>query len=103
MPLAKVDQADIERTAWALYPAGSPATLNRQVFTPIAAVLNHAAKRRLCSMRVIERPGQPEGCVRWLTFAEAERLIQACSPHLRPLVVFLLATGARLSEALYPD
>ncbi len=37
----------IEKTARALYPNASPATLNRQAFTPIAAVLNHAAKRGL--------------------------------------------------------
>jgi hypothetical protein len=95
VPLAKIDQAFIERTARTLYPNVSPATLNRQAFTPIAAVLNHAAKRGLCSHRVIERPEQPKGRVRWLTVDEAERLIDACSSHLRPLVVFLLGTGAR--------
>ena len=56
MPLAKIDQAMIERTARALYPNASLATRNRQAFTPIAAVLNHAAKRGLCARRVIERP-----------------------------------------------
>jgi integrase len=103
MPLAKIDQGLIDKTAKELYPEGSPATLNRQVYTPIAAVLNHAAKRGLCSKRVIERPLLPLGRIRWLTFEEAERLIEACSPHLRPLVVFILGTGARLSEALYLD
>ena len=66
-------------------------------------MLNHAAKRGLCAKRVIERPAQPKGRMRWLTFEEAERLIDACSPHLRPLVMFLLGTGARMSEALYLD
>jgi integrase len=103
VPLAKIDQALIENTARALYPNGSPATLNRQAFTPIAAVLNHAAARGMCPKRVIERPKQPQGRVRWLTFEEAERLLDACAPHLRPLVMFLLGTGARLSEALYLD
>jgi len=102
-PLAKIDQVLIEKTARALYPNGSPATLNRQAYTPIAAVLNHAAKRGLCARRIIERPEQPKGRIRWLTFDEAERLLDACSPHLRPLVMFLLGTGARVSEALYLD
>jgi integrase len=101
IPLAKIDQAAIEQTARSLYPDAAPATLNRQVFTPIAAVLNHAAKRGLCVHRVIERPAQPKGRVRWLTFDEGERLLGACSSHLRPLVMFLLGTGARMSEALY--
>jgi integrase len=102
-PLAKVDQDLIDRTARALYPNASPATLNRQAYTPIAAVLNHAAKRGMCAHRVIERPAQPKGRVRWLNVEEAERLLEACSPHLRPLVLFLLGTGARMSEALYLD
>jgi integrase len=103
MPLAKIDQAFIEKTARALYPNASPATLNRQAFTPIAAVLNHAAKRGLCARKTVERLAQPKGRVRWITFEEAERLLTACSPHLRPLVMFLLGTGARMSEALYLD
>jgi len=103
MPLAKIDQDMIDKTARALYPNASPATLNRQAYTPIVAVLNHAHKRGLCAHRVVERPQQPAGRVRWLTFEEAERLIDACSPHLRPLVLFLLGTGARMSEALYLD
>jgi integrase len=103
MPLAKIDQMVIEKTARALYPNASPSTLNRQAYTPIAAVLNHAAKRGLCPRRVIERPPQPKGRMRWITFEEAERLLVACSEHLRPLVMFLLGTGARLSEALYLD
>jgi integrase len=103
VPLAKVGQALIEKVARDLYPDASPATRNRQVFTPIAAVLNHAAKRGLCARRVIERPAQPKGRVRWITFEEAERLLDASSQHLRPLLMFLLGTGARLSEALYLD
>ena len=37
----------------------------------------------------------------WLKADEAERLIEACSPHLQPLVIFLLYTGARAGEALW--
>ena len=84
LPLAKIDQAFIERTARALYPNASPSTLNRQAFTPIAAVLNHAAKRGLCAHRIIERPPQPKGRIRWLTFEEAERLFDACASAFAP-------------------
>jgi integrase len=99
-PLASIDQAAIDRLARALYPAASPATLNRQVYTPISAVLRHAHKRGLCELREIERPRQPKGKVRWLTPGEASALVAACSPHMRPIVTFLLYTGARVSEAL---
>jgi integrase len=100
-PLASVDQAAINAAARKLYPGRSPATLNRQLYTPIAAILNNAHRVGLCEHRMVARPVQPLGRVRWITPLEAERLIAMCSPHLRPLVIFLLGTGARVSEALY--
>jgi integrase len=92
-----------DRAARALYPDAANATLNRQLYAPVSAILNHAAARGLCDARRIARPELPKGRVRWITPDEAERLIDACSPHLRPLVIFLLYTGARMSEALYLD
>jgi integrase len=41
--------------------------------------------------------------VRWITYEEANRLIDECSYWLRPLVIFLLYTGARCGEALWLD
>lgn len=102
-PLARIDQAAIDAAALALKPEAGPATRNRQIYTPVSAVLKHAAKRGLCDFPRIDRPRQPNGKVKWLRPAEAERLIEACGDHLRPLVVFLLGTGARLGEALYLD
>jgi integrase len=100
-PLAKVDQAALDRAARLLYPASKPATINRQVYTPASAILKHAATRGLCDHWQVDRPAQSPGRVRWITPEEADRLIAAASPHLRVLVIFLLYTGARLSEALY--
>jgi site-specific recombinase XerD len=37
---------------------------------------------------------------RWLADDEEERLLEACSPRLRELVIFALNTGMRLSEIL---
>ncbi|MBB3289920.1 MULTISPECIES: site-specific integrase [unclassified Rhizobium] len=102
-PLHEIDQLAIDRAARKLYPDASPSTLNRQVYTPISAILKLAAKYRLCAPFDIARPKQPKGRVRWITTDEANALIGACSPHLKPLVTFLLYTGARLSEALYLD
>ncbi len=101
--LGRIDQGAIDRAAKVLYPDAAPSTLNRQVYTPMAAILHFAARRRLCDWLRIERPKQPAGRVRWLRPDEAERLIDNCSPHLQPLVTFLFYTGARLSEALYLD
>jgi integrase len=107
-PLAKIDQDFIDKLALTMHPNAKPATRARAVYTPISAVLHHAASRKLCPKPSISRPKPSPGRVRWLKPEEAERLIDACgatpkSEHLRPLVIFLFATGARLSEALYLD
>ena len=101
--LADIDQVLIEKTARKLYPGRKPATMNRQVIAPISAVMKHAHGRKLCDYLKIERMREPRGRIRWITPEEADRLIDACSPHLRPLVTFLFYTGARLAEALYLD
>lgn len=99
--LADIDQSSIDRAARTLYPKASKSTLNRQLYAPVSAILNFAASRGLCDARRIARPALPPSRVRWLSPEDAEQLIAACSPHLRPLVIFLLYTGARMSEALY--
>lgn len=99
-PLAQIDQTAIDRCVRLLYPDAAPSTVNRHVHTPCAAVMHHAAKRGLCDWIRIERPKQPEGRVRWLEPEEAERLIDRAPTRLRPLVIFLLYTGCRISEAI---
>ena len=102
-PLARIDQAAIDRAAHVLKPDAKPSTVNRQVYGPMAAVMHFAAKRKLCAYSKIERPKQPKGRVRWLRPNEADQLIDACAPHFAPLVIFLFYTGARVSEAVYLD
>lgn len=101
--LAKIDQDAIDRGAKLVYPKASPATRNRQFYSIVSAILHHAARRGWCGMPIIERPSTPPGRVRWITIDEADRLIEACSAHLKPLVVFMLYTGARTGEALWLD
>lgn len=100
-PLARIDQDAIDKAAKRLLPRASPATRNRQVYTPTAAVLWHAAHLKWCDRPIVKRPKEPKPRVRHLTVPEAEKLLAACSDHLRPLVVFLLYTGARAGEALW--
>lgn len=102
-PLVRIDQDLLERTAKKLFPDAQPSTVNRQFFTPVSAVLHHAAKRGWCPRPIIGRPTQPTQRPRWLSEDEAKRLIDACQPHMKPLVLFLLYTGARAGEALWLD
>jgi hypothetical protein len=42
LPIAKIDQAAIDEAAMVLYPSGSSSTRNRQVYTPVSAILKSA-------------------------------------------------------------
>lgn len=103
VPLASVDQAATDRAAQQLYPKHTNATRKRQVHGVVRAIRNHAAQRGLCEPPAIQSPPVPKGRIRWITPEEAERLIAQCALHLKPLILFLFATGARMSEALYLD
>ena len=102
-PLARIDLGAIDRGPRKTYPSGSNATLVRQFYTPTSTVLKHAAKRGWCAPLIVERPDVSAAAINWLTLDEADRLISACGDHLRPLVLFMIYTGARIGEALWLD
>ena len=102
-PLVHIDQDALDAGAKKLFPHASPATRNRQFFAVASAILHHAAKRGWCPSPLIQRPRSSDPRIRWITIEEADRLIKACSDHLRPLVIFMLYTGARIGEALWLD
>ncbi len=102
-PLSEIDSDAITKGALFTYPNAKPATRDRQFFAPASAILRHAAQKGWCSVPVIERPKYNNERIRWITIEEADRLVEACSEHLRPLVIFLLYTGARCGEALWLD
>jgi integrase len=101
--LSVIGQNDIDQCARKLYPDLMDSSRNRLVYTPISAILRHAAKRGWCNEFSIERPPETEPRVRWLTHDEAMRLIDYCKPWFRPLVIFMFYTGARVGEALWLD
>ncbi len=102
-PVDKIDQNTLDNYIAAHHAKSAPGTVIRAVITPVTAVLRVAAKRGWCDQPAFERPKVPMHATRWLSHDEAGHLIAACAPHLKPLVVFLLHTGARLSEALRLD
>lgn len=94
-----VDNAAANECAATLYPDAAPATINRQVITPISAVVNAAVADELCPPRRFKRRKEPQGRLRWLTPEEADKLIAAADPRTRRLILFLLGTGCRPIEA----
>ena len=99
--LSRIDQAAIDKGAAKVLPDASGATRVPQFYTPVSAVLHHAARKGWCPKPVFARPRQDKGRIRWLEPEEADRLIEACAQHIRPLVVLLFYTGARIGEALW--
>jgi integrase len=98
--LTRIDQAAIDAAAAKLYPNAGPATRNRQVYTPVSAILRHASVAI-----VIKRPRGAQGTPRtaWLDQGQVFALMaasDALGPTFGALVRFLTYTGARLGEAL---
>ena len=99
-PLRQVDQAAIDVAAEELYPNASAATRNRQVYTPVSAVLRYA------KLNIdLRRPKGSAGnkTTVWLWPEQAFRLFDAAEmidPRFAALLILLCYTGMRLSEAL---
>jgi len=101
MPLADLTQTAIDDAAAALYPNASPATRNRQVYTPMSAVLKRAGVKT-----PLDRPKGSAGQKRtqWLWPEEAGKLFEEAGKVDRELAVLLILltyTGLRLGEALW--
>lgn len=99
-PLSSIDQAAIDAAAGELYPIASNATRNRQVYTPVSAILKRAGIHI-----PLKRPKGALGEKRtdWLSPAQAFRLFKEAEEidwRFAVLLRFLTYTGCRLSEAL---
>lgn len=78
----------------------SPATKIRGVLTPLRAVLEFAAIRRWCDRPAFDRPKVRKSKSVFLLPEEIKAIIQHAEDHLKPLLIFLVGTGVRASEAL---
>jgi integrase len=99
-PLRQVDQSAIDAAALTLFPNHSAATRNREVYTPVSAILKHAGREFK-----IKRPKGSRGRVirRWLWPEQAWKIIDAAyqlDSELALLCVMLLFGGLRISEQL---
>jgi integrase len=102
--LSAIDQGAVIRLKNTMLAAGAvSATVIREIVTPLRAVLRHAHRRGWCEAPTLDTPRAPAGRTTFMTPEQAEALIDAAASHLRPLLTFLLCTGARLSEAVYLD
>jgi integrase len=98
--LSGMTQEAIDAAASELYPIASAATRNRQVYTPVSAILKHAGIE--INLR---RPKGAQGNVRtrWLRPEQVFRILAAAEkadPEFAIFLTFLCYTGCRLGDAL---
>jgi len=99
-PINSIDQIALDTAASALYPRATAATINRQVHTPVVAVLRHAGIERR-----FKRPKGWRGnkATSWLEPAQAFALFRAADRIDAEFGLFLRMlcyTGMRLNDAL---
>jgi integrase len=91
----------IREMALDLYPSASNATRNRQAIVPCQAVINYAANDDLCSHIRVKRFKVDKKIKQPFTLDWVDKFCQnAVNPYVGALVLFMFATGARVSEAL---
>lgn len=101
-PLPKIGQGAIDKAAAELFPGTKASTRVRQCYTPVATVLNHAAKVGLPGAAYI-RLDKPKIERVPVQRANAEQLalyLPHCGPKLRAWVLVSSDTGLRASEMI---
>ena len=93
----------VRQSAKKIYPDASPATWNRQVIVPTAAVINFAAEMGWCQKIKISRfPTDPKvkepATLEWVN-AFASQAVKDGLPHLAALCLFMFGTGARVGQS----
>lgn len=99
--LAEIDNAAMSRAANALYPGRAPATIRRQLYVPVNAIINFVSDPKL------RAPKGGGARTMFVMPALADRIIQASttqpSPWLPALITFLFGQGSRAGETFAID
>lgn len=96
IPLNQIDTANVRLIAKKKLSEGvANATVNRHLAV-LSAVLHYAHDGgHISGLPKIEMLPEPKTRIRWLTRAEADRLLAELPPHLNAMARFALATGLR--------
>lgn len=97
--LSDIDQNFVDRLAKKMKPSAAPATLIRQIYTPISSVMNFSAPK-LCDHIRLTKPKGAGARIDQMSPKEVEVMLGFLPAHLRGLVTFYIATGCRATEAL---
>lgn len=101
-PLSAVNQAKVQQLIDEIYPNAAPSTINRQVFTPILAVLNYASRLKMCPPPLLERPEGHDSLKPIKVPEEAwfDAVLPQLSPKVRALLLLLTHHGLRIADAI---
>lgn len=99
-PVGNIMAGHVEDAARELYPGRKPATWNRNVVTPMRAVLRHAAKRGWCSAPILSRFEETKVERRAANREWLDAFMAEADPVGAALALFMFTTGARISDAL---
>ncbi len=99
--LGDIDNAAMARAANAIYPGRAPATIRRQLYVPVTAIVNFLKDDRL------KAPKGGGARTMFVMPDMADKIIRAAtiqpSPWLPALVTFLFGQGARTGETFAID
>lgn len=100
---ADITGPEIRKAAKKIYPGAAPATWNRQVVTPMRAIINHAADaKRLQKISVTrfkeEKTARPAGNKEWLDIFH-KAAMDLDMPETAAIARFMFETATRVSEA----
>lgn len=100
--LKDIDQSLLDKSYKAIFNENVKwVTKDRVVLSQLNKILNHANKRGWCDKPNFERDKLSPSKTRWITPDEAETLINVSADHLKPILILMFCTGARVSEAIY--
>lgn len=95
-----ITEGAIQLMAKELFPNCTGASLNRLAIVPAQAVINHAAKSKLCSPIKVERFKVEKKVKDPASLEWVEVFRQHAGPHVGTLALFMFLTGARVGEAV---
>ncbi len=95
-----ITEGAVHTMAKTLYPKLTGASLNRVAIVPVQAVINHAARSKLCMPIKIGRYKVAQKIKDIATLEWVEKFGAEASSHVSALALFMYLTGARISEAL---
>lgn len=107
LPVSEINNAAMRRAANTIYPGRSPATIRRQLYTPMKAIINCAADDDLCPPARLKSPQGGNKRIQFFTPEQAEVVLQYLAgeenQYLPALVTALFGQGMRMGEALNLD